>query len=220
MKNISKGEWSVEAALSSDLHNIRYITADGRRIASVCMRNDMTQDEAISNANLLSKAKMMMETLKEVAEIAKWVKGNDCDLIVQKVYAVIGDAVQDQMGNGLLGTEGNFGFRVIRQGQTYGVNDCLVWEKAEPGIEFYILKTRRGVPYGGMGWFISRYYYTTLKFSKVTTEGLCLEGSMADTATLSGPMMSNIMATVDEEISTFANQNDVQTWRNSWKIKR
>lgn len=67
MRKHSGGEWSSEAALSSDLHHIRYITADGRRIASVQLRSDMTQEEAIANATLMAQADKMLDLLEEVS---------------------------------------------------------------------------------------------------------------------------------------------------------
>lgn len=208
----------MEAALSSDLHNIRYITADGKRIASVYWRRDVSQEEAIANASLLAKSKAMMEALKEVSEIANGIQTGDGKLIVQKVFSAIGFLPEEK--NGLLGTEGNFGFRVVRKGHHFGLEDRLIWDKEEPGVEFFMLKNSKGVPFGGRGWYISRYYYTTLKFSKVSKEGICLDGGMANIASLSGAMMERVMAAVDAEISTFASEIDVQAWRDSWKIPR
>ncbi|MBS3912691.1 MAG: hypothetical protein KGZ70_12870 [Hydrogenophaga sp.] len=67
MNKHSSGEWASETALSSDLHHVRYITADGRRIASVCLRNGMPQEEAIANATLLASANKMLQALEEVS---------------------------------------------------------------------------------------------------------------------------------------------------------
>jgi hypothetical protein len=67
MSQHSTGEWSSEAALSSDLHHVRYITADGSIIARVCLRKGMPQEEAIANAKLMATADKMLQALEEVS---------------------------------------------------------------------------------------------------------------------------------------------------------
>ena len=53
--------------MSSDLHHIRYITADGSIIARVCLRKGMPQEEAIANAKLMATADKMLQALEEVS---------------------------------------------------------------------------------------------------------------------------------------------------------
>lgn len=67
MNQHSSGEWASEAALSSDLHHVRYITADGSIIARVYLRKGMPQEEAIANAQLMATADKMLQALDEVS---------------------------------------------------------------------------------------------------------------------------------------------------------
>ncbi|MCZ8254507.1 MAG: hypothetical protein O9327_02345 [Polaromonas sp.] len=67
----SPGEWSAVASVSSDLGAIRYITADGKAIASVWCRRDIDQDEALANANMLAAAKVSHESNVELAAIVR-----------------------------------------------------------------------------------------------------------------------------------------------------
>ena len=67
----SPGDWSQVNSLSSDLGAIRYITADGKTIASVWCRRDTEQDEALANAHMLSAAKASHEANVELAAIVR-----------------------------------------------------------------------------------------------------------------------------------------------------
>lgn len=68
------GPWASEVALSSDFHHIRYVTADGRIIASVLYRKEQTLDEALANARLIAKAPAMLDVLRRVADF--WAGGD------------------------------------------------------------------------------------------------------------------------------------------------
>lgn len=234
MDKFSKGEWSSEAALSSDNHNIRYVTADGKRIASVSHQIGMEQDEALANAALLSNAKNMLIALDTIARDLKGLPqvniGNGraqylatlAQNVVNKARSVDGrrpSLILEQRCE-LTGEISNFGVRVIRNGDAYGLDDCLLWDKDEPGIEFYLLADRHGRIYPGRGWFVSRYYYTTLKFRQGSQEGLCLDGGNYETCTLSGEEFAQAMEIVDAKIATFADASVIEQWRKSWHIGR
>jgi hypothetical protein len=66
-----KEPFGLTAALSSDMHNIRYINADlgeGKgyvAIASVRYRNELSQEENLATAQLLSMAPKLRDSLKE-----------------------------------------------------------------------------------------------------------------------------------------------------------
>lgn len=67
--------------------------------------------------------------------------------------------------------------RIVRKGDTYGLNDCFTHDKDIPLIEFYDDRYKQG--FGELGQFISRYYTDTiLKHS--TLCGISLEGSIPD----------------------------------------
>jgi hypothetical protein len=68
-------------------------------------------------------------------------------------------------------TVDKFNVRVVNTGDKYGVNDCLVNDKA-PMVEFY--DTR--YPHTQYGQFVSRYYVDTLL--ERDTGGLCLDGGV------------------------------------------
>ena len=89
--------WSAGAALSSDFGNIRYISnEDAVHIATVHRPNELSQDEALFVASLMSHAPEMYEQLKAIlAEVegfekrtgtpqfAGWIK--DARALVERV---------------------------------------------------------------------------------------------------------------------------------------
>lgn len=61
----------------------------------------------------------------------------------------------------LLQVESNgthFNVRIVRQGDKYGLNDCITYQGTEPLVEFYDSKSS----HSALGQFVSRYYMTTL----------------------------------------------------------
>ena len=64
----------------------------------------------------------------------------------------------------------------IRQGDKYGLNNCLTHDEPEPMVEFYL------VGKGKQPWFVSRYYLLTLA-DKCRLVGLTLCGSTGLSAT-------------------------------------
>lgn len=73
----------------------------------------------------------------------------------------------------VVGRFGRYNVRVLLPGSRYGRHDCLVWDKDEPGIEFYLLTDNYTTELDGRGHFISRYY---LKSLSDPSKGLCLDG--------------------------------------------
>lgn len=48
--------------------------------------------------------------------------------------------------------------RILRSGDAYGLNNCLLWDSDKPGVEFY----DRRYPHTALGQFVTRYYVDTL----------------------------------------------------------
>lgn len=122
----------------------------------------------------------------------------------------------------MLGQVGNFAIRLVRKGEKYGLNDGLTWEKDEPAVEFYYLNNEVSKSFELRGYFVSRYYFTTLAFSsknKVTETGLCLDGGDALRMSLSAQQMQQVMAMVDAAVAEFASPVEIQNWRSAWKIR-
>lgn len=68
----------------------------------------------------------------------------------------------------------NFNVRIVREGDRYGFNDCLVHDQAEPLVEFYDAKADSA--FGPRGQFVSRYLLSTLW--RCPSDGLQLEGGV------------------------------------------
>ena len=68
-----------------------------------------------------------------------------------------------------------FNVRIVKTGDKYGRNDCLVNNK-EPMVEFYDSRFSDR-DFDGRGQFVSRYYISTLISSKYPN-GLCLDGGI------------------------------------------
>jgi hypothetical protein len=80
-----------------------------------------------------------------------------------------------------------FRARIVRQGDTYGLDHCLTHDKADPMIEFYdaryasvlsehTISVAQG--FAPEGQFVSRYYLST--FLAHGNSGLCLDGGVDD----------------------------------------
>lgn len=121
----------------------------------------------------------------------------------------------------ILGQVASFAIRLVKKGDKYGLQDSLTWEKEEPAVEFYFLNNEVSKSFELRGYFVSRYYYTTLRFSsknKVTEGGLCLDGGDPYRMALSAQEMQLVMAMVDAAIAGFATPDQIQGWRNAWKV--
>ena len=71
-------------------------------------------------------------------------------------------------------TVNKFNVRVVNIGDKYGLNDCLVNNKA-PIVEFYDSRFTKGAD---RGQFVSRYYVSTILDGSDC--GLCLDGGVPD----------------------------------------
>lgn len=71
-------------------------------------------------------------------------------------------------------TINKFNVRVVNIGDKYGLNDCLVNNKA-PMVEFYDLRFTKCAD---RGQFVSRYYVDTILDGSDC--GLCLDGGVPD----------------------------------------
>ena len=72
----------------------------------------------------------------------------------------------------------HFNIRVIKQGDHYGLNDCLTHDNEQAMVEFYDPRyTTDG--FTPLGQFVSRYYVDTLVVHDVNT-GLLLDGGVPE----------------------------------------
>lgn len=55
---------------------------------------------------------------------------------------------------------GNFNVRILRQGESYGLDDCLTHKERKPLVEFYDYRYRNDE--WKRGQFVSRYYAETI----------------------------------------------------------
>lgn len=84
--------------------------------------------------------------------------------------------------------------RIVREGDGYGVNDCITHEGAMPMVEFYDLRHM----HTGRGQFVSRYYVHTLR-GHDRNRGLSLDGG-APSWTIDGATLSRVMSWVSDSI--------------------
>lgn len=80
--------------------------------------------------------------------------------------------------------------RIVREGDTYGLNDCLTHDEPMPLVEFY--DTR--YPHTSRGQFVSRYYADTIAGVR-SGRGLDLDGGVPDW-TIDGESMRFVSAWV------------------------
>lgn len=77
-----------------------------------------------------------------------------------------------------------FTVKVVREGQTYGLNKCLTHKKTDPMIEFYDARFMNEEGFDPEGQFVSRYCLRTLRGlpggmgHDITSSGLCLQGDV------------------------------------------
>lgn len=69
-----------------------------------------------------------------------------------------------------------FYVRIVRNGERYGLDNCLVHDEPEPMVEFY---DARALNCGPLGQFVSRYYLSTLREHPAGV-GLNLQGGEPD----------------------------------------
>lgn len=56
-----------------------------------------------------------------------------------------------------------FNVRLVRLGDRYGLDDCLVHDEDEPLVEFYDATYENTPDFGERGQFVSRYYLATFR---------------------------------------------------------
>lgn len=66
--------------------------------------------------------------------------------------------------------------RLVRQGDSYGLDHCLTHDEPDPMVEFYDGKQDPKV-FGPLGQFVSRYYASTLR-ERPVDYALCLHGGV------------------------------------------
>lgn len=65
---------------------------------------------------------------------------------------------------------------IVEAGENYGLNNCLVHEKADSLVEFYDQRHM----HTPLGQFVSRYYMSTMLDKRSQDKGLNLEGSVPE----------------------------------------
>lgn len=68
--------------------------------------------------------------------------------------------------------------RVVRTGDKYGLNNCLIHTDAEPSVEFYD-SNQDPDKFGPLGQFVSRYYLSTM-LQRDQGVGLILMGGVPE----------------------------------------
>ena len=74
----------------------------------------------------------------------------------------------------------DFGVRLVRKGESYGLNHCLTHDSHKPLLEFYDLSYPE--TFGDEGQFVTRYYLHSL-FSRLQDKNnapLCLDGGIPE----------------------------------------
>lgn len=73
-------------------------------------------------------------------------------------------------------TLGNFNLRVVRSGEKYGREECLIHGKDDPLVEFY----DKRYPHTQYGQFVSRYYASTLAEMRDDGSAFSLDGGIPE----------------------------------------
>jgi hypothetical protein len=71
-----------------------------------------------------------------------------------------------------------FAAKILRKGDAYGLNDCLVWQNDHIGVEFYDFSYSNVESFGYWGQYMSRYFVESIL--DVENQGLCLEGCIPE----------------------------------------
>lgn len=100
-----------------------------------------------------------------------------------------------------------FTVRIVREGDAYGLNDCLRNDDPRPMVEFYdaTYDTQKSWDFDpvtkGRGQFISRYFAETLLETPFNS-GLCLHGGKEDVWSIDGTTMGEILAWAVKELDS------------------
>lgn len=76
--------------------------------------------------------------------------------------------------------EGKIKVRLVKQGDKYGLNNCIKHEETEPLVEFYDPRH-----------FVSRYYLEDILSIK-PHQGICLEGSRYEYLAIEGDCLDSV----------------------------
>lgn len=98
-RRYTQGPWGTECGLSSDAYNIRYINGPGlQKICDINHRVEMSQEEALANAELIVMAPEMIEALELLHEHCRATSAayrnglDDTDALYTQVATVIAKA--------------------------------------------------------------------------------------------------------------------------------
>ena len=94
---------------------------------------------------------------------------------------------------------GHFNVRVLRKGEKYGLEDCLIHKERKPLVEFYDYRHRNDKEWK-RGQFVSRYYAETLQKHDPNSV-LSLDGDIPEW-TVSAESMQEILAWLRQELRT------------------
>jgi hypothetical protein len=107
-------------------------------------------------------------------------------------------------------TIGNYAVRIVRQGDRYGLNDCLTHDRSglDSLVEFYLVfdpevDMKR---HGPRGFFVSRYYAGTLLNAPGfygrdhTNAGLCLHGDRYNYHSIDAAQFAEVLAYLNQEL--------------------
>jgi hypothetical protein len=79
-------------------------------------------------------------------------------------------------GGTFVGIYGGFSVVILRNGDRYGLDNCLTWVQDNPAVEFFDARYT-GPGFTTVGQFVSRYYLATLRDHPLD-RGLCLDGGV------------------------------------------
>jgi hypothetical protein len=92
-----------------------------------------------------------------------------------------------------------FNVRIVRKGDRFGRNDCLVHDDDRPMVEFYDHRYDHS-DFKGRGQFVSRYFVCTLLEGE--NRGLCLDGGNRNEWTVSADGMAIVRAYINSQEQT------------------
>lgn len=92
----------------------------------------------------------------------------------------------------------HFNVRILKDGDRYGRDDCLVHDGGKPSVEFFDA-TYEGTTHGPLGQFTTGRYYVETLLDAPLHQGLCLYGAEADTWFLDGGAMNVVRAWLDNQ---------------------
>lgn len=135
------------------------------------------------------------EAIAIAQEIARW-HGRAAVATLMGESAAQGAVIEDGSGAVLFPVDG-FNVRMLRSGDRYGLNDGLLYDNAEPSVEFYDA-AQSPEKFGLRGQFVSRYLASTL-VTHSSYEGLLLDTG-SPTWVVSAQAMRRVNGLIREEL--------------------